>query len=515
MFNDYTVPENHIFLENELVNIETDINPLLENFTEKVTEAGIEGFINILINGLVTSKVTSIGQIVGIALAAIPFLNTIIVKNKAKAGTIIKANGFSLGLIGGISLAYIPYATRNKFSVKKSIIKSLAKSGLRHTIKSNPRLNMMIYMIINKAATKILKMPEHSDLLGDFLKNPDVLFNPKEILKSYLFSLLSGFIIGLFVFKSTFKLIFKNAKTESLLEVFSTSLKGEFRTISIGVATNNFNGIISGLKSVKMQKPKPDKKYLNLYHDYVQTNKYLATEHKFTSGVDVAKISTKDLKMRKYHADVVPQNQMQILEHTETTIEQAIAVLRDNVDTQVFDNSIDSITLLLSDGDSAFITRSKRNRTKFTIFIVMNRNISKSVWSTFTVREVAAVLAHEFGHFYGGAFTLLPAVKLTYLAIVLAEYLVSSEQIFRMLVEAGAAYSIVSFAKLAEIQADAYAIKCGFGKELHSSLNKMVRTTPLIDEFGALTTHGSNGDRLSGILKWSKLYPKLEKQAKS
>ena len=515
MFNNYNVPNGHVFLENELVNIDSNINPLLENFTEDTVESGIEGFIDILINGLTTSKVTSIGQIVGISLAAIPFINTLLVKHQAKAETLVKSNGFSLGLIGGITLAYAPYATRNKLSIKKSIIKSLAKTGLKHTLKSNPKLNMIVYMIINKAATKILKLPDHETLLGDFLKNPSVLFNPVKILRSYLFSLLVGFIVGLFVFKSTFRFIFKNAKTTSLVDIFASTLTGEFRSIGMGVATNNFNEIILGLQNAKIKKPKSDKQFLNLYQKYIQTDKYKINSKSINGTKAAAEVSIKTMKMHKYKLTDISKPQTQILAHIEATVEQAISVLRDNVDTAAFDKYIDSITLVLSDHDSAYISKSGFSHAKYKIFIVIDRNLHNSVWSNFSVREVAAVLAHEFGHFYSGAFRLSPAIKLSYLSIVFARFLISSEQIFKMLTDAAMSYSIVLFAKFAEIQADAYAIQCGFGKELHSSLNKMSYISPLADEFSLLTTHGSPSSRLSGILKWSKIYSKLKKQAKS
>jgi len=510
----YGIPEGQVFLESELVSIDDSIKPLIENYTVIVRDSLISNFTDILMNGIQKVKIRSIRELIGLSLVTIPFINTLILKNKASAHTIIRSNAFSIGLISGIGFAYWGYSKVAKQSFSRAMVQYFATEGLKFTIKQFPKLNLMIYMMINKAATSILKMPEYKDLLGDFINDSDTLMNPNKLLRMFVVNLLAGLVIGFLVFRYSYKRLLKLSQENSgLLSIVSRTLPGSFRQLAMFSIADDIKSMVNVLKkdSIKPKQSKLKKDISELYQTYILTDVYKLKDKKLRNPKQQNILASYTSKSNKFTSNFKTDDN--VIERFEVVTSQGIDYFREAIGPDLFDKYVNGIYLVLSEIDNAFVKLSKASSKKCDIFLVINRNIHKSVWIDFTVKEIAAVLAHEFGHFYGGAFKLLPAVKLSYLSTLVATGLFQ-DNLLDVLAKSAVAYSTITFAKLAEIQADAFAIKIGLGKELKSSLSKMSANSISIDGFSQLTTHGEMKSRIEGIGKWAKLYPTLIKQSK-
>jgi len=485
---------SQILLENQMIPIK-----VLEE-SMNLTEALVDTIVNISIDLAVDKSTFSLEDLIGLGGIAGSVVTTYVLgKKQANALTMIRSYGFNTGLLLGLALAFGSLKNMTQGGMSKDMIKAVARLTYS-IIKKKTNLISKVSKVFNPIISKIVKIPDYNEHFKSVVAS-DSSFNGQELFKSYFNSLMLGAFVSVLGYAVYMYKKFSIPKTEILNYVDSThnadkNLKSFFASSLMLNDNINVSDVLNNLKSISLSRNKtrmPDIK---------------EPLTKLAFGITTLKTSNKKDIFKVYHKNSIydiHDKDNEKLDLVFDRIEQAISIIA-NFDPN-FKKFIESVYVLKANYDNAHVTFSKTKSGKFDIFIVVNKNISK--WYDLDVSEIVAILLHELGHVVTGAFYIMPVEIGFYIFVSIASAF--SNNFVRHLINFSIAYNIVSISRIQEMQADAYAVRRGYGDALVEALHKLLPASKELNDMLLLTTHGSQSIRIDQL---SKAFHPLLKQIK-
>jgi len=435
-------------------------------------------------------KIIGFGSIGGTIL-----ISKLLEAKRANAITMMRAYGFNMGLlIGATTMMYFSSRALPQIKPGKGLIKLGARLGYLF-MKNKINLVNKVSSKLNPILSKIFKIPSYEKHL-EAIVNDNKSLDGKEVVNAFFKSYLFGVVIGII----GFTLYIKKTDQKYFTDLFSfveSSPKIDSNTknfLLFGLsAVSTSNAIIASLentigKSKISSSKKTDEKFLNIIE-------------KIAFGITYPKGQSKKLikLYSKKHLNPIDTQHSGIPNKLELAIDRLFSAINIvmNKDPN-FKKFIDTVYVKLGNYDNAHVTFSKTRKGKFDITFVFNSKV-KSRWIDFTIEEFAAVIFHELGHVVTGAFYVMPIEFVSSLFIDIASSLLGSYG--RDLIIFSQMYNMVNVARIAEMQADAYAIRKGFGDSLASALSKLTLASKELDDIVLMSSHGSNLSRIDTIGK--------------
>jgi len=482
-----------ILLENQSIPIEAFQENI--DITKSFTRSLLLSIISYMVKEGKFDPLTDIHNVLGISSAVGAIITANVVnKTSSEIQTVYKIHGFNLGImlggLTGISLAR-RYITK-KVPVDMKFLEQVATYLIYKFLVQNSFVEKLANAIVGKLLSKALKMPDYKNLLKTSVIIPEqrLIANPK----TFIYSSFVGYIVGIF---GTYYLIKKLTDVsfqeylDSISEFFKPSSAGVIQGALLGIASKSPN-IHESLPNISIKESKEVIEFSKIVERLFLNKR----EESFTNKKHKS-INTKDL------GKFLKQKTKSDMDLVQEKIIQAVADY--STKDKNFQKLISRLIIMRAQHDNACIMYDKNKQYKV-CFIVAEHD---SVFGKLTIREIQAILAHELGHAITGIFKIYPLAALISIFLAFSKS-TTSNPFVKDLLYLAQLHALVSFARLTEIQADAYAIRKGLGEELSSALTKLMPEYYI--ELRELEAHDRPDVRLDAIKQATKEFYKLKKE---